>query len=903
METPRSLEPEYEVQLFAESPMIRTPIGVEVDSRGRVIVIESHTQLRPENYEGPEKDRILALSDTDGDGQADLAEVLVEGLSAAMNLAIDRDDNIFVVCAKEVWALLDENQDGKPDRSALIVELDTNNTNPHSALLGIEVAPDGWLYISRGNNGSMAYRGLGADGSVIQGYGDGGAIWRCRVNGTELHEFATGFWNPFDLALDHYNRLVAVDNDPDARGPNRLIHVINGGDYGYRTVMGEAGTHPLQSWNGELPGKLPYAAALGEAPSGILDASFLPIPEEWSDSYFVSLWNENSIVRVKTRPRGASFEGESQLWIKGGNEFRPAGLAASKQGEMYISDWAVASYANHGQGRIWKVVPRNRSNLQPPLPQREFLKPDLGTLAMNQVLKVDNPFLAAPVYSAAESDDPFLRHVASLAMTKKFLISKLDRLINSPSPSNRLTALLTMKRLSFPGMESQVARFLNDPDEDIRIAALVWAAEAGMWDLLDDIQAAVGFPTISQRLLEVYIATTEFLDPKFLEKLALREGKASDIPRQPSSAHLIEIIGNERRPAEVRAKALRLLQLEDRESYVQGLKALSISPPESLQKTAIELLAENGAPDVESFIWLLVESPKISESLRADCLNALGEMGVTQSERLERWLQPKQQYGLNHQIAVLNCVSSVTDLDTRQRFLRGLFAANQAKEREKDKDKDKASAGDWIYKERLKRSLLEMNMAEGNQLCLPFSRPQSTEDWLKLLELYPGDRARGRNLFQSKSHSCVQCHDRRLGSPTLGPNLSGEDPVLSVQQVLEAILDPNKDFTPNYQAWSVDTVSGERYLGIQLDHRNNGDIQMILSSGSQKLFTSEEISGYVILDQSLMPEGLESGFSITEFLDLIAWLSGMKSEMISANPELSESIPNLPATQGNGMRQ
>lgn len=868
---PRSLDPIYEVQLFAEAPMIRTPIGLEVDSRGRVIVIESHTHLRPQDYEGPEKDRILALTDTDGDGKADESEVLVEGLQAAMNLAIDRDDNIFVVCAKEVWALVDENKDGKPDRSALIVEVETNNNYPHSALLGIEVAPDGWVYISRGNNGSMAYRGLGTDGSVIQGFGDGGAIWRCHKNGTNLHEFATGFWNPFDLTLDHYNRLVAVDNDPDARGPNRLVHVINGGYYGYRSVMGEAGTHPLQSWNGEIPGTLPYAAALGEAPSGILDASFTSIPEDWADSYFVSLWNENRIVRVETRPRGASFEGESKPWIIGGNDFRPVGLAASRQGELYISDWADVAYPNHGKGRIWKVVPVNQDHLKPPLPQREFLKPDLGTLAMNQVLKVDNPFLAAPVYSAAESEDPFLQHVASLAMTKKFLISKLDRLLNSPSPSNRLTALLTMKRVSPEGMESQVARFLKDPDEDIRIAALAWAADAGMVDLLDDIQLAVGFQNVSQRLLEVYIATTEFLDLNFLEKLRLGEGKASRIPRRPSSAHLIELIGNERRPAEVRAKALRLLQLEDQESYVQGLKALSISPPEPVQKAAIELLAKADAPDVESFIWLLVESPNISESLRADCLNALSEMGVTQYKRLEPWLQSEKPYGLKHRIALLDSVCSITDLDIRERFLKKLLSS--IPDNEGAKVKEASDKSGVIYQERLKHALKELNLDEGDQLCLPFSRPQSLEEWMKLAELYPGSRERGRDLFLSNSQSCVQCHDRRKGSPTLGPALVGEDSALNVEQALKAILDPDKDFSPQYQAWYVDTVSGLRYLGTQLDHRDNGAIQLILNSGSPKNLESSEIGGYGILNRSLMPAGLENGFSITEFLDLIAWLS------------------------------
>jgi hypothetical protein len=65
---------------------------------------------------------------------------------------------------------------------------------------------------------------------------------RCRPDGCGLQEFATGFWNPFDLKFDAHGRLLAADNDPDSPGPNRLVHVIQGGDYGYKSLYGER--HP-----------------------------------------------------------------------------------------------------------------------------------------------------------------------------------------------------------------------------------------------------------------------------------------------------------------------------------------------------------------------------------------------------------------------------------------------------------------------------------------------------------------------------------------------------------------------------------------------------------------------------------------------------------------------------------
>ncbi|MEZ4828028.1 MAG: hypothetical protein R3C61_17350 [Bacteroidia bacterium] len=43
-------------------------------------------------------------------------------------------------------------------------------------------------------------------------------------------------------------RLLLTDNDPDSRGPNRLIEIVPGGDYGYQSLYGGSGIHPF--WRG-----------------------------------------------------------------------------------------------------------------------------------------------------------------------------------------------------------------------------------------------------------------------------------------------------------------------------------------------------------------------------------------------------------------------------------------------------------------------------------------------------------------------------------------------------------------------------------------------------------------------------------------------------------------------------
>ena len=51
---PQVADPRLKIDLFAESPQIVTPIGVAVDAKGRVLVVESHTHFRPPGYKGPD---------------------------------------------------------------------------------------------------------------------------------------------------------------------------------------------------------------------------------------------------------------------------------------------------------------------------------------------------------------------------------------------------------------------------------------------------------------------------------------------------------------------------------------------------------------------------------------------------------------------------------------------------------------------------------------------------------------------------------------------------------------------------------------------------------------------------------------------------------------------------------
>jgi putative membrane-bound dehydrogenase-like protein len=356
---PTVLDDRLQLQLVAAEPDVVTPTGLAVDDKGRVLVIESHTHFRPEGYQGPPADRILMLDDFDSaTGKARKISVFFEGTRHTMNLAVYHDGSIYVATRAEVFRLRDRNDDGKADERKRICHLETAGNYPHNGLSGFAFDFAGNVYFGFGENLGADYKLIGSDGTSLAGGGEGGNIYCCDPEGKNLRRIATGFWNPFHLCFDAFGRLFAVDNDPDSRPPCRLLHIVEGGDYGYRFRNGRKGVHPFTAWNGELPGTLPMVAGTGEAPSGVLAYESDNLPEEYRGDLLVTSWGDHRLERYRLKPRGASFSAEMTPVLRGDQYFRPVGIGLAPDGSLYFSDWVDKSYNLHSKGRVWRLSAR-----------------------------------------------------------------------------------------------------------------------------------------------------------------------------------------------------------------------------------------------------------------------------------------------------------------------------------------------------------------------------------------------------------------------------------------------------------------------------------------------------------------------------------------------------------------
>jgi putative membrane-bound dehydrogenase-like protein len=424
-EPPRSLDPRLTIELFAEDPQIVTPTGIDVDHAGRVWAIESNTHFPPEGYKGHASDRVLVMEDTDGDRKADRITVFKDELTHTMSIAVEpvwlelektageqrskgdgeNDKNkpslltlprspapplpraVFIATRREVLLCRDTDGDLKCDETKQLVHLETTGDYPHNGLAGFAFDPMGYMYFGFGENLGADYSIIGSDGTTLTGGGEGGNLYRCRPDGTQLERWATGFWNPHASCFDAFGHLFTVDNDPDSRPPCRLLHIVHHGDYGYRFRNGRKGTHPFTSWNGEVPGTLPMVSGTGESPSGIVCYEADAFPKEYLGTLLVGSWGDHRIDKFVLKPRGASFEAIPQPVIKGGENFRPVGLALAPDGSLYFTDWVLKDYNVHGKGRIWRVSAKENSG-------RAIVEVDAGSANLS-VAELE-PLLDAP---------------------------------------------------------------------------------------------------------------------------------------------------------------------------------------------------------------------------------------------------------------------------------------------------------------------------------------------------------------------------------------------------------------------------------------------------------------------------------------------------------------------------
>lgn len=809
-------QPGVRLSLVAEHPDVVTPTGIDVDEQGDVWVVASHTHFRPDDYSGPPHDEIIVISPDKK------RRVFYAKTDATMDLELGDGGWVYLAERDRIMRVRDMDGDGVGDDEQTLAALETAGNYPHNGLAGLAWHPDGDLVFSLGENHWEEWTLRGVDGVTVHGTGEGG-VFRCTADGENLRRVAKGFWNPFGICVRADGSMFAAENDPGARPPCRLLHVVEGGDYGYQRLYGSAPFHPFVCWNGELRGTLPMVHPIGEAPCGIAPLG---------DGLVVPSWTDNRVDFYALRPKGATFAAERIALIRGGLDFRPTGISQTSPTEFYLADWVHGSYEIHGKGRVWKleVEPDEASWLR----STELTAPTDAAVLAEKLRSGNSNHSQQELFALAAADDAFIARAAIDALAKDVGSWSFNQAQQLDAVDQ--VALLLAVRKADPQNVAWVRHFLQASDPEVQFETLRWIADERMAQFLPVVEERLRSRENDYRLFEACLATWNTLSG------SPRAGVAD--PKM-----LIERLRDDSAAESTRAFALRLIDPSYRGLDEELLDRLIAKGDAGVTREAVRTLAARGTAEARERLLRVATEEKYSVEVRADAIAGLANAAPESRAALLQLAADEQR-------------------PIREESLRSLrFAQLDAGAREELRSIAKR------YPESK-----DLITAALHPESLSLGRPAATEleAWRRrLAEIsQPTDREAGRRIFYHASvGTCSKCHRRDGRGNVVGPDLSAASTLEQEGRLLTALLQPSRDVAPQYYPWVLVTVDGHTFTGIPLRNGGGGTEIYRDDTGREQRFSTSDIAVRRELTTSMMPDGLCDTMTDREIRDLLAFLA------------------------------
>lgn len=361
----------FRVEVVAAEPLVRQPVAIEFDDRGRLWVIQYLQYPNPAGLErikvdrysrtkydrvprppphGPRgADRITILSDSDHDGRMDVAKDFVSGLNLATGIAFGHG-GVFVLNVPYLLFYPDRDRNDVPDSDPEVLVVGFGMEDAHSVANSLTWGPDGWLYGCQGSTVTANIRGI----EFQQG------VWRYHPVRKEFELFCEGGGNSWGLDFDATGNLLYSTN----YGGYVLLHGVQGG-YFTKTF----------AKHGELHN--PYAYGyFGHAPHENFRGGHVTVggivyqadqfPESFRGTYIGADLLEHGVYWHKIETHGSTFRTShgGELLTSQDRWFAPTDVVQGPDGAIYVSDWHDQRTAHpdpdadwdRSNGRIFRIV-------------------------------------------------------------------------------------------------------------------------------------------------------------------------------------------------------------------------------------------------------------------------------------------------------------------------------------------------------------------------------------------------------------------------------------------------------------------------------------------------------------------------------------------------------------------
>lgn len=465
-------------------------ISLTFDPRGRPVI-------------GREDKGLLRLTLADDRQSVSRVETINDELLECRGLLFAHG-SLFVHAnnSKGLYRLRDTHGDDRFDEVKLLRRTDGGVGHGRN---GLALGPDGMIYLALGNNvqvpadrdGASPYRNYAVDRLLPCAWNEflfdsdvvppAGHIVRTDPEGKRWELFAGGFRNPYGIAFNRDGELFTYDADMewDAGAPwyrpTAVMHVVSGGEYGWR--------QETNCWPDHYADSLPRVVDIGlGSPTGVKFGEGSGFPGKYGRALYILDWAYGRIIAVDLEPQGASYTGAVETFLKG-RPLNVTDLAFGPDGAMYFvvggrrTQSALYRVSYRGERAADRVTPSTEAS-EARARRRE--------LAKHQCL-ADSGALPT-IFENLASRDPWVGQAARVALERQPVEEWQTRALSENGPAAAGRALIALARVG----ASELGPKVNARVLELTRGALETEERLALWRALQLSMIRLGRPGADQ---------------------------------------------------------------------------------------------------------------------------------------------------------------------------------------------------------------------------------------------------------------------------------------------------------------------------------------------------------------------------------------------------------------------
>ncbi len=960
------LEPGFKIELIASEPLIADPVAMEIDENGNLYVVENHGYPLDKS----KTSKVKLLKDTNGDGQMDTSTIFADSLM--MPTGVMRwKKGILVTDAPNLLYLEDSDGDGKADITEIVLTgfaLSNPQHNVNNPILGL----DNWIYLAHeraiessvykeafGDRGGDIYYPAMPDGKRLPDNASGRSI-RFNPGKYDLEEVASS--SQYGHSFDVWGNYLLVSN------ANHIIHSVIPAEYFNRNPkMLVSGSTRSISDHGSAAEVFPITrnrdrqlltdVGVMTSACAITAYSGGAFPDEFNTNTTFVAEPVSSIVHAdRLKPAGSSFiasrvRSEKEFLASTDMWFRPVNMYIGPDGALYIVDyyreiiehpeWLADEVINSGKlyngndmGRIYRISATDAKShswttdlalgkATDEALVEKLADPNIWWRRNAQRMLVDRnkaqiiPALVAMVGNERSATGR-LHALWTLSGMNQLRPEQIADALRDPEPGVRVNAikLAELQLNSEPMLEKSLISLQDDADPKVRFQLLCTlgfinspeAAQVRNKLLFKDIEdefvqvAALSAPASqTEDLLESVIARYQPDISAYGSLLQSLSAMAVAGEKDQFSLQLLQkatqTISEEKVTWQVPVLKGMARGFNNKNSFFLPLeqdlllKTFFLHPSFSVRQGSLQVLQakkimnESQTKSAMEKARRVAGDPKVGEEERVLMINFLAlKNPVSDAPFLKTLILSEKSLAI--QLAALKTLNAIPD-ETVAHFALDQWSAlppaiqdaalntfMQKEERLKmlvvavESGKIQQSSIGWQRGIRLmtQRDITFRNRARA-LLAKDGQRQKIIGQYQPALKM-KGDPAKGKIVHQNK---CAICHQvKGEAGISFGPDL-GTIQRWPPSGIMDNILDPNQSISHGFDLWNVALKNGASMQGI-ITEETPSAITLRNANGQVNTVAREEMISQKALHMSAMPMGLEKDISLQDMADLLAFL-------------------------------